>query len=125
MKMCNLQMTETIERQGKRFVLVPEKTYQRMLDALEDLDDIKAYDAAKAKPLTFVPAAIVDRIIAGESPIKTWREHRGLTQEQLADKAGLSKPYVSQIESKRRVPSLGTMRKIAESLDTDVDSLLP
>lgn len=36
-----------IERDGKRFVLVPEETYDRMID---DLDDIRAYDRAKSEP---------------------------------------------------------------------------
>jgi DNA-binding XRE family transcriptional regulator len=117
-------MTEILERDGQRFVLVPEKTYERMIEDLDDLDDIKAYDAALAKPLNFVPAAVVDRILAGESPVRVWREHCGLTQRQLADKAGLSKPYVSQIESRVRVPSLGLMQRIAAALGTDVDTLL-
>jgi DNA-binding XRE family transcriptional regulator len=117
-------MTEIVERAGQRFVLVPEKTYERMIEDLDDLDDIRAYDRAVAKPLTFVPSALVDRILAGESPIRVWREHRGLTQQQLADKAGLSKPYVSQIESKARVPSLDAMKRIATALGTDVDALL-
>jgi hypothetical protein len=48
-------MTDTIERGGRRFVLVPEKTYARMVEDLDMLADIKAYDRAKAKPQEFVP----------------------------------------------------------------------
>ncbi len=117
-------MTDIIERNGQRFALVPVETYERMLDDLDDLDDIKAYDRATAKKLTFVPAETVDRILAGESPVRVWREHRKLTQQQLADRAQLSKPYISQIESKAREPSLDALRRLAGALEVDVDDLI-
>jgi len=87
---------KTIERDGRRYVLVPEATYKRMIEDLDELDDIRAYDRAKATPQEFVPAAIVDRLIA--SPLRVWWEHRGLTQQALADIAGISKPFLSQLE---------------------------
>ena len=117
-------MTDIIERGGQRFALVPVETYERMLDDLDDLDDIRAYDRAVAKPLTFVPAETVDRILAGECPVRVWREHRKMTQQQLADRAGLSKPYISQIESKAREPSLHALRRLAGALEVDVDDLI-
>jgi transcriptional regulator with XRE-family HTH domain len=30
--------------------------------------------------------------------IREWRKHRGLTQEQLADRMGITRGYVSQVE---------------------------
>ena len=69
---------KTIERHGKRFVLVPEKTYGRMIEGLDDLDDIRAYDRAVAKPQEFVPAEVADRLIARENPVRVWRGYRGL-----------------------------------------------
>ena len=54
-----------------------------------------------------VPDEIMRRELAGESPIILWREHRGLTQQELATRAGISKPYLSQIETGKRQ---GTVR---------------
>lgn len=34
--------------------------------------------------------------------IKEWRRHRGLTQEQLAERVGITKSYVSKIESGKK-----------------------
>jgi transcriptional regulator with XRE-family HTH domain len=34
--------------------------------------------------------------------IKEWRKHRGLTQEQLAERIGITKSYVSKIESGKK-----------------------
>jgi len=113
-----------VEERGKRFVLVPEKTYDRMLEELEDLEDIRTIDRAKAKRQESVPLEIVKRMLAGESPVRVWREHRKLTQQQLGDKAGSSKPYLSQIESGIRKPSVSAIKRLAAALKIDVDDLI-
>jgi len=113
-----------VEERGKRFVLVPEKTYDRMLEELEDLEDIRAYDRAKAKHQEFVPLEIVKRLTAGKNPVRVWREYRELTQQLLADKADISKPYLSQIENGAREPSLSVIKRLAAALSVDVDDLI-
>jgi len=35
---------------NKKAVVVPMSEWQKILDALEELDDIRAYDEAKSKP---------------------------------------------------------------------------
>jgi len=42
---------------------------------------------------------VVDRLIAGEAPLRVLREHRGLTQGRLAEACGVSKAHVAQLES--------------------------
>jgi len=100
--------------------VVPIDLYERMLDALDDVEAVRAYDAFKAAPQEMLPAEMVDRIIDGENPVKVWREHRGLTQQALADKAGLSKPCVSQIEASKRLPSARTYLRLADALEINV-----
>jgi DNA-binding XRE family transcriptional regulator len=115
---------KTIQRDGRRYVLVPEAAYERMIEDLDELDDIRAYDRAKAAPQEFVPAAIVDRLIAGENPLRVWREHRGFTQQVLADATGISKPFLSQLEHREREASVATLRKLAAALGVDLDDLV-
>jgi DNA-binding XRE family transcriptional regulator len=50
------------------------------------------------------------------NPIKELREHASLGQGELADKAGISRPYLSQIESGKYVPSPRIRRKLARAL---------
>ena len=116
---------DIIERDGRRFVLVPEEIYERMVDAADELQDIRAYDRAKAKPQEFVPAAMVDRLIAGENPLKVWREHRGLTQQALAERVRISTPYLSQLENGQREPSVGVLRALAAALGVDLEDVSP
>ena len=115
---------EVVERSGRRFVLVPEKAYGRMIDDLDDLADIRAYDRAKSKAQEFVPAGIADRLIEGENPVKVWREYRNLTQAELAKRVGVSKPFLSQIENGVRTASLATMKRLALTLKLDLDDLV-
>jgi DNA-binding XRE family transcriptional regulator len=113
-----------VERDGQRFALVPAEIYERMLDDLDDLDDIRAYDAAKAKAQEFVPAAIADRLIAGENPVRVWREYRGLTPTVLAERVGITPPYLSQLEHDRRRASHVVLRRLATALQVDIDDLV-
>jgi transcriptional regulator with XRE-family HTH domain len=56
--------------------------------------------------------------------LKRTREARGLTQEELARKAGLHRVYVAQIEAQTKVPSLGTLEKLAKALKVKIAELL-
>ncbi|NNM94858.1 MAG: hypothetical protein HKL88_05265 [Bacteroidia bacterium] len=44
-----------IKKVKKRAVLLPMKDYKRLLEELEELDDIKLYDEAKAHKGDFIP----------------------------------------------------------------------
>jgi len=63
-------------------------------------------------------------IADGTHPVKAWREHKGLTLQALADAAGVSKPYVSQIEGGKRAGTAATLRKLATALGVPPGALL-
>lgn len=102
--------------------------YRRLLQDAEMLEDIRAYDEAKQALAEgteeTIPAEVVFALLDGGNPVKVWREYRGLTQQQLADAAGISKPYLSQIENGKRTGSATVLRSLAKALAVDVDDLL-
>lgn len=53
--------------------------------------------------------------------IKEIRKERGITIQELADRAGVSKGLISQIENNRTVPSLMVLIDIIKSLDVDLN----
>lgn len=114
-----------IERDGKReFAVIPIELYERLSAALENADDLAMFEAARATDDGFrIPAAVANAILDGEQPVKVWREHRGLTQDALAAKAGISKPYLCQIETRKRVGALKTLKAIAGALAVSVNEL--
>ena len=56
--------------------------------------------------------------------IKALRLEKGLKQFELAKKAGISNTYLSDIEIGRTNPSLKTLEKIANALETACSTLL-
>ena len=112
---------------GDQMAVIPLTEYERLVEAAEDLADVRAYDEAMRRLGSgedeLVPADIVNRILDGENALRVWREYRGLTVKQLAEKAGVSAPFVSQIETGQREGSFETMRKIADVLKLSLDDL--
>ena len=74
-------------------VTIPREEYERLLAVAEDAEDAAAVARFRARLAAgeeeLVPAAVVDRLLAGESPVRVWREHRGLTQSGLARASGV------------------------------------
>jgi transcriptional regulator with XRE-family HTH domain len=56
--------------------------------------------------------------------LKDTRTRRLLTQEELAEKAGVSHSTVVNIERNHAEPHFRTIRKLAKALDVDPTSLL-
>lgn len=56
--------------------------------------------------------------------IREYRESQCLSQESLAEKADLNRSYLGEIERGQVVPSLGTMAKLAQALDTKLSALI-
>ena len=58
---------------GERLVIIPEAEYRAMREALEDLEDIAAFEAFKRRLTAgeeeWVPREIANRIIDGENKV--------------------------------------------------------
>ena len=119
---------QVIEKNGQiEWAVIPYAEYQKLLEAAEMLEDIRAYDTAKASIATgeeLIPSSVVYALLEGENPIHVWRDYRGLTQQQLADKVGISKPYLSQLESGKRRGSMEVLQRIAQTLDVSLEDLV-
>lgn len=55
--------------------------------------------------------------------IKTERSVRGISQEELAERAGLHRTYVCDLERGTRNPSIASIEKLAQALELSVSSL--
>ena len=56
--------------------------------------------------------------------IKNMRKERHISQKKLAEMAGISNTYLSDLEVGRTSPSLKTLINISKALDISVDVLL-
>jgi DNA-binding XRE family transcriptional regulator len=70
-----------------------------------------------------IPLAVVKRLLDDENPIRVWREHRRLTQQDLADAVGLPRSPVARLESGERKGTVHQMRRLAKVLGITRDTL--
>jgi DNA-binding XRE family transcriptional regulator len=119
---------QVIKKGGKpEWAVIPYVEYEQLLERLEMADDVRAYDEAKKRLEAgeeLVPAEVIYAILDGANPVRVWREHRGLTQQQLAQGAGISVPYLSQIESGKRTGSANVLAALAKALELSLDDLV-
>jgi DNA-binding XRE family transcriptional regulator len=119
---------QIIERNGKpEWAVLPYEEYLKLIEQAELLEDIRDFDeinaAIKRGEEELIPAEVVNAILDGKSPIKVWREYRGLTQQQLADTVGISKPYLSQLETGKRTGTTEVLSAIAEALNVSLEQV--
>lgn len=92
---------------GKPHVLVPLHDFTAMQNREDDL-----------------PQDIQDSLtLAQESPVRILRKFRGLTQEDLALAAGISRSYLTEIETGRKDGSIRALKAIADCLNVSLDIL--
>ena len=118
---------ETITRKGKEFVVIPVEDLQKLMEDAEMLADVRAYDAAKTRledgEDELIPLEMIERRLRGEATLRIWREHRKLTQEQLAKKSKISRALIAAIETKRKAGSVITWKKLGAALDVGWEQL--
>lgn len=121
-----MSRVQVIEKNGRpEFYVVPADLWARVrkvIEEAEDVADLERFD--REDDGVRFPHAVAMAIAEGAHALRAWREYRSLTQEQLARACGVSKPFISQIESGRRVGSAATLRKLARALEVPVGALL-
>ena len=119
---------QVIERNGNpEWAIIPYKDYLRLVEEAEMLNDVLGYDMAieaVKQGEELVPSEVAYAILDGESPIRVWREYRRYTQQQLSEAAGISKPYLSQIETGKRTGTTEVLAGIAKALDLTIDDIV-
>lgn len=106
---------QTIIHNGRpAFVLVPWEEFCLVRPYLEQQTVLR----------DTIPHAVVEaNVLHGVPIVKAWREHLGLTQQQLAEKAGIKQPALARIESGAVTPRTATLAKLAVALGVKIDLL--
>ena len=122
-----MNQVQVIEKDGKpSFYVIPAEIWERVRELVEDAQDAAAYAEAVAQDDGVrYPAPVAYAMAEGVHPVRAWREHRTMTLQVLADAAGLSKPYVSQIEGGKRTGTAATLKKLARALGVPMEALQP
>ncbi len=114
-------------------VTLRKRDWKALIARLEDLEDLAAieerlaYEARVGKEVArrdYLTGDEMKRILDDESPVKVWREKRGLTQRELAEQAVVSPSYLAEIETGKKPGSAAALRKLSRVLAIPMENLL-
>jgi DNA-binding Xre family transcriptional regulator len=110
-------------------VLLRRADYEALVRRAEDAADAIQIREAEARIAAgadeYLPVELTKRLMAGEVPVRVWRQHRGLSARALAARGGISAAYLSQIETGKKPGSFDAMAKLARALGVDMEDLEP
>ena len=113
---------QTIKEDGEvKFVVLPIKLFQSLLDRLEDESDLQAIREAKSEPL-YVQEEAENYIFM--NPVKRERLDRGWTQEELARRLRVKQATVAKWERQGAVYRKRTREKLAKVFAVDEEVFL-
>jgi DNA-binding XRE family transcriptional regulator len=101
-------------------ITIPRSEYEDLVDASDAARVIARLEVGQDE---LIPAEFANRLIDGESPVKVWREIRGMTQMQLANASSVNRVQISNIESGAKTGSIETVKKLAFALEVSMDDL--
>jgi ribosome-binding protein aMBF1 (putative translation factor) len=111
--------------------ILPRKDYEALVakaaEADEDAGTARLVSHARkeiAAGVPLLPKEVVDRLAAGENPVRVLREWRDMTQMHLSFKTGISQSHISDIENGRRTGTPATLRAITNVLKVPLDLLV-
>jgi DNA-binding transcriptional regulator YiaG len=115
---------------GEELAVLPRDEYERLkaLAMSEDAGTARIVRKTKAAVAAgreiLLPKTVVDRLAAGENPIRVLREWRDMTQTYISVRTDISQGHLSDIESGRRTGTPAALRKIADVLKVPLDLLI-
>lgn len=107
---------QVIEQDGKPvFAVVPWDRFQEMAEA---------WRAAQAREQG-IPQEVVERhVMDGLSLVAAWREYLGMTQAEVARRAGMKQSAVARIERGDSRPRRATLSRLAVAMGLSPGQLL-
>lgn len=102
---------QIIQKDGKPlFVLVPWDEYSA--------------GRKRSVPKTYLPQAVVEKAaVEGKSMVRAWREYKKMSQQEVADKLGITQAAFCQLEKSQDKMRGSTVRKIAAALGVTEEQL--
>jgi DNA-binding XRE family transcriptional regulator len=124
------------KRESDDEIVLARADWEALEEWAEEAADLAALAAADAENESYaaalpsgrqstVPIEVIEAKLAGEHPLKAWRDYRGLTQRELAARATVSRDMIAQVETGKRAGSLETLDCLAAALAVPIEALLP
>jgi DNA-binding XRE family transcriptional regulator len=117
-------MNEAVNLQGVKLIVMTEEEYRTILEDAGDAAIAEhAMMASEGSPT--MPADLALASMDGTlHPLAAWRKAVGLTQAELAARAGVRPASVSDIEGRKIDPRLSTLKALAGALKLGVEDII-
>ena len=103
-------------------ITLTRKEYDALVERNIELEDrLAALDADNG---VRIPHEVAIAIINGKRPTLAFRNHQGVTLQELSQRTGLAVSYLSEIERGRKAGSTSALTRIASALGTTIDVLV-
>jgi ribosome-binding protein aMBF1 (putative translation factor) len=96
------------------FAVIPWDEYQRLVKNQMESDEADVW----------FPNDVVKANVRGDSLVRAWREHFGLTQDELAAKAGIQQSALARLEKSDAHPRKSTLKKLADAMGITLEQLI-
>ncbi|MCL1985757.1 MAG: helix-turn-helix transcriptional regulator [Betaproteobacteria bacterium] len=84
---------------------------------------MKRTDARPDVEVTLPHEVVKMSTLGGMSLIRAWREHLGLTQEEVARRMGITQPAYAKIEAGKAQPRIATCKRLATAMGVEWEQL--
>lgn len=116
-------IAQDFENFGQRYMAELARLEHENEELRAHIEDLIAYRET-CEQESFDSDFVRSLILKQQSPLKLWREQRGLTQKELSQRSQVSQGIISEIESGKRRGSIDNFKSFADVLDCDVDDLI-
>ena len=106
---------QVLTHNGKpAFAVIPYAEYLKLMERTEGRPD---------EEVTLPHEVVKMSTLGGMSLIRAWREHLGLTQEEIARRMGISQPAYAKLESGKTQPRIATCKRLAAAMGVEWEQL--
>ena len=96
------------------FAVIPYAEYRKLMERTEGRPD---------EEVTLPHEVVKMSTLGGMSLIRAWREHLGLTQEEVARRMGITQPAYAKIEGGKTRPRIATCKRLAVAMGVEWEQL--
>lgn len=115
---------QTVVVANRVLAIVPLDEYEDLREELADAADAEAMRRVREDPdEEDVPIDFAQRMWNGESPVRVWREMRGMKAADLAAAADVSRSYLSALERGAKRGSVDALKRLAAALRVGIEDL--
>lgn len=102
-------------------VILTRQEYEDLVDAR---DHAMAMRAVATGAMETLDESELDAFLAAATPLAFWRAKRGLTQAVLAERLGITQPYLAQLEAGKRTGNIHLHARMARALGLRIEDLI-